>query len=114
MRDVVTTIRHRWGFVGSYTLFVLTRKYVVSHTCAHTESFGVVGCNVWLKSSMHKCLGKTALVVSVDGRFKVQLKHDDGALEWWGHGALRVCLTSDQVDQLKVILSKIRFNHMYF
>ena len=35
---------------------------------------------------------------------KVQLKHRDGALEWWGHGALRKCLTAVEVDAMKVRL----------
>jgi hypothetical protein len=79
----------------------------VSHKCAHTESFGVVGCDVRLKMDMRKYLSKTAEVVSVDRWCKVQLKHSDDALHWWGHGALQKCLSSNEVDQMKVILSNV-------
>lgn len=64
-----------------------------------------MGCDVRMRKDMRKYLRKTALVVTVDRWCKVQLKHDDGAMYWWGHGALQKCLSSDEVDRKTVILS---------
>ena len=62
-----------------------------------------MGCDKTWWSRLQPYLGQTGVVVRVEP-LKVQLKHHDGALEWWGHGALRKCLTAAEVDAMEVRL----------
>jgi len=76
---------------------------VVKDKTAAEESFFVVGCNHLFRVHTHASfLGATGKVVAVE-RFSIQLKHHDGTLLWWGHGALLPgVFTSLEVDAMKV------------
>jgi len=75
---------------------------VVKDSTIARESFFVVGCEHRFKSRTHNShLGKIGEVMAVE-RLHIQLKHHDGALLLWGHGALLPCFTSAEVDAMKV------------
>jgi len=76
---------------------------VVKDRTAAEESFFVVACNHLFREHTHASfLGKIGKVVAVE-RFSIQLKHHDGTLLWWGHGALLPgVFTSLKVDAMKV------------
>jgi len=74
---------------------------VVNDRARARESFFVVGSTKRFSSGMRSYLAELGEVVAVE-RLHVQLKHHDGALVWWGHGALLPCLTADEVDAMKV------------
>jgi len=78
---------------------------IVSDKERARQSFvGLVGSDqVWC-SRLKPYLGETGVVVKVD-ESAVQLKHSDGAVEWWGHRALlreSCCAKGAKVDAMKV------------
>ena len=75
---------------------------VVQDRTAAEDSFFVVGCtqNFDFKHIYH--LGESGEVVAVE-KLSTLLKHQNGILLWWGHGALLPCVfTSLEVDAMKV------------
>jgi len=122
-RNFYGFIPHVEGVVGvdkiSVTVTCVKRKYqpedvqqvpcikgdvlrVVSDSTAAEESFFVVGCQAQFEFKHNCYLGHSGEVVAVE-RFSIQLKHHDGTLLLWGHGALLPgSFTSLEVDAMKV------------
>ena len=75
---------------------------VVQDRTAAEESFFVVGCTETFDFMHDYHLGESGEVVAVEN-LCIQLKHHDGTLLWWGHGALLPgSFTSLEVDAMKV------------
>jgi len=79
--------------------------HIVSDKERARQSFvGLVGSDqVWCYR-LKSYLGETGVVVKVD-ESAVQLKHSNGAVEWWGHRALlreSCCAKGAKVDAMKV------------
>ena len=75
---------------------------VVKDRTAAEESFFVVGFRKIFEFKHFAHLGESGEVVAVK-KLSIRLKHQDGTLLRWGHGALLPCVfTSLEVDAMKV------------